>query len=120
MIRNAQAVKKEAVIIPYSKTKMSIAEILSQEGFVKEAVKRGRKSRKILSITLKYGKNGESAISRIKRVSKPSQRVYAPLKQIRPGRSGRGLQILATSKGVLTSKQARKAKVGGEIICEVR
>lgn len=119
IIRNAQAVKKETVSVPYSRVKMSIAEILAKEGFVKEAGRRGKKNRKVILITLKYGEDGAPAASRIKRISKPSRRIYLPLNKIHSVRQGYGIQILTTPKGILTNKEARKEKVGGEVICEI-
>ncbi len=119
IIRNAQAVQKGAVSVPYSKIKMSIAEILAKEGFVKESARRGKKNRKIISIVLKYGENGVPAAKHIKRVSKPSKRVYLPLSKVHAVRQGHGIQILTTPKGILTNKDAKKEGVGGEVICEV-
>jgi len=118
-IRNAQAVKKETAYVPYSKIKMNIAEILVNEGYLKEAVRRGRKNRKVIGITMKYNEEGEPAIRKIERVSKLSKSVYAPLSQIHGSGAGRALQILTTSKGILTNIGARKEKVGGEVICEI-
>ncbi len=119
IIRNAQAVKKETAVIPYSKFKMSIIEILAREGAIKDAVKRGRKNRRIISVSLKYDENGDPAITHIKRISKPSKRVYLPSNQIYPIKRRGGFRILTTPKGVLTDKEARKQKVGGEVICEI-
>ncbi len=96
---------------------MDIAELLAREGFIKEAVKRGKKNKKTISVALKYGKESEPAIMEIKRISKPSKRIYLAANQIR---RKQGLQILTTSKGILTGNDARKQKVGGEIICEVK
>jgi len=119
IIRNAQAVKKETAVIPYSKFKMSIMEILVKEGVVKDAAKRGRKNRRIISASLKYDENGSPAITHIKRISKPSKRVYLPTNQIYFIKRRGGFRILTTPKGVLTDKDARKQKVGGEVICEI-
>ena len=119
IIRNAQAVKKETAFIPYSKFKMAVAEILAREGFIGEVLKRGRKNKKIISVTLKYDEKSAPAISHITRVSKPSKRIYLPLSGIHQDRRGRDLRILTTPKGILTDKEARKEKVGGEVICEI-
>ncbi len=118
-IRNAQAVKKETAYVPYSKIKMNIAEILVSEGYLKEAVRRGRKNKKMIGITMKYDEDGDPAIRKIERVSKLSKRVYLPLGRIHGSGAGRSTQILTTSKGILTNIGARKEKVGGEIICEI-
>ncbi|HHE67530.1 MAG TPA: 30S ribosomal protein S8 [Candidatus Parcubacteria bacterium] len=117
-IRNAAAVKKEAVEIPFSYVKYEIAKILKENGFVKEVDKRGRGTKKVIKVVLNY-KEGEPVISGIKRVSKPGQRIYKGTREIRPVKSGYGLAIISTPKGLMTDKQAKKAKVGGEIICEV-
>lgn len=119
IIRNAQAVKKETVYIPYSKFKMSIAEILEKEGFVKDVSRKGKKNKRIIGVELKYREDGSPAISSIKRISKPSKRVYLPLGKIYSIQGGRGLRVLTTPKGVLSDKEARKEKVGGEIVCEL-
>jgi len=118
-IKNAQAVGKETVSIPYSKLKMEIAEILAKEKFVKKAEKKGKKNKKIIDIILAYDEEKNPAISHIARVSRSSQRIYLPFKKLRPTRQDFGLQIISTSKGVLTDKEARKQKVGGEVLCEV-
>lgn len=119
IIRNAQAVKKETASIPYSKLKMEIAKILVKEKFIKEAEPKGKKNKKTIEIILNYDEKGKPAISHIARVSKSSQRIYLSFKKIRPVREGLGLQIISTPKGVLTDKEARKKKAGGEILCEV-
>ena len=127
-IGNAQAVLKERVSIPFSNLKYEIAKILEKEGFVKKVERRGRKEKKILEITLKYTKGtpvGEKvgkmkpAISGLKRISKPGQRIYVKAKEIKPVRGGYGMAIISTPKGLMTNKEARKKKLGGEIICEV-
>lgn len=118
-IRNAQAVKKEAVLMPHSKLKMEIAKVLFKNNFIKEINRRGKKNKKILELVLKYKEDGRGAINHIVRVSKSSRRVYLPLKEIKPVRRGYGLMIISTSKGLLTDKEAVKEKIGGEIICEI-
>ncbi|MBU4224073.1 30S ribosomal protein S8 [Patescibacteria group bacterium] len=118
-IRNAVAVKKETAVIPYSQIKMGIAKILEKEKFIKAAERKGKKIGKTIDIVLAYDEKGNSAISRITRVSKPSKRNYLPFKKIRSLRQGAGIQIISTPKGILTDKEARKEKVGGEVICEV-
>lgn len=118
-IKNAQAVKKETVSIPYSKIKMEVANLLLKENFISGADHKGKKSNKIISINLKYLEDGSPAISGLKRVSKPSKRVYVPANGMRPVKNGYGAMILTTPKGVMTNKEARKEKVGGEVICEV-
>lgn len=118
-IRNAQAVGKQTVSVPYSKIKMDIAKILAKEKFIKEADHKGKKVKKTIDMILAYDDLGRPAISNIKRVSKPSRRVYSPSSKIKKIRQGFGFQILSTPKGVITGKEAVREKVGGEIICEV-
>jgi small subunit ribosomal protein S8 len=117
-IRNAQAVGKAEVLVPTSKIKKEIANLLSKEGFVGE-IKSGMKGKiKALKITLKY-EDGVGAISGLKRVSKPGQRIYEGAAEIKRVHGGFGISIVSTSKGLMTNKEARKQKLGGEIICQV-
>lgn len=118
-IKNAQAAGKETALIPYSKIKMEIARILLKEGYIKDATRRGRKVFKTIEINLKYGEDGKPAIEVARRLSKPSRRAYLPFRSIRKVMQGFGIQIISTPKGLLTNDGARKAKVGGEVICEV-
>lgn len=117
-IKNAQAVKHKTVDIPYSKLKYQIANILLKEGFIEKIERKFRKEKKILRIFLKY-KDNEPVIQGTKRVSKPSRRVYLPYKKIKPPKGGYGIAIISTSQGLMTAKEARKRKLGGEVICEV-
>ena len=117
-IRNAQAVSKETVEIPFSKLKFGIAEILEKEGFIDKVEKRGRKIKKVIEIKLKY-EDKKPVISGLKRISKPGQRIYLSAQEIRRVRSGYGISIISTSKGLMTNKEARKKNMGGEIICEI-
>lgn len=119
LIRNAQTAGKQTVSVPYSKIKMAIAEIMAKENFIKEADHKGKKTKKTIDIVLNYGESGKPAINSIKRVSKPSRRIYVPAGKIRPVRNGLGIQILSTSGGVMTGKEAKEKKVGGEVLCEV-
>ncbi len=118
-IRNAQAVKKETVIIPYSKLKMEIAKALLKCDYIKEINRRGKKNKKTIELTLSYDESGKPAISHIARISKPSRSVYLSLKEIKPVRQGQGIILLSTPKGILTNKEAVKEKVGGEVIAEI-
>jgi len=117
-IKNAQAVGKTEVLIPLSKIKNEIAMILSKEGFVGEIKKAAKDKIKGLKISLKY-ENEVPAIAGFKRVSKPGQRIYEGFSEIRKVRGGYGMSIVSTSKGLMTNKEARKQKLGGEIICQV-
>jgi len=121
-IRNAQAVAKETVVIPFSILKYEIAKILEEQELVGKIEKKGRKPRKVFEITLKYlpdARTGSPAISGLKRISKPGQRIYAGSKEIRSVRGGYGISIISTPKGLMTNKEARRKKLGGEIICEI-
>ena len=119
IIRNAQAVGKETAVIPHSKLKLEIAKVLEKEKFIKSAEAKGRKNKKIIEIKLAYEKDGDPAIRSIKRISRSSQRIYVPVKKIFPVQYGKGMRIISTPKGLLTDKEARNQKVGGEVICEV-
>lgn len=116
-IKNAQAVKKKTVVVPYSKLKMEIAKLFADEQFIKSAARKGKKN-KIIELELLYN-NGEGRIQQIKRVSKSSCRSYAGYKDIKPVKQGRGLLIVSTPKGIMSGKKARASKLGGEIIGEV-
>ncbi|MFA5360401.1 MAG: 30S ribosomal protein S8 [Candidatus Paceibacterota bacterium] len=126
-IRNAQAVKEKTVLIPYSKIKLDIADVLLKNGFIEgvEKVKRRDKnsqtgtSQRFIEIILKYDKKGQPKISEIKRISKPSRRVYIKAKDIWPFKRGLGLKILSTTKGILSDLEAKKLKLGGEVLLEI-
>ena len=121
-IKYAQAVKSEQVVIPFSKVKFRIANILKESGYVSEVERKSKKAKKAeheyLQLTLKY-QDGQATLSGVKLISKPSRRMYIKAKEIRPVRSGYGLAIVSTSKGIMASKEAKKNKLGGEIICEI-
>lgn len=118
-IRNAAAAKHETVDIPASKIKRRIAEILLEEGYIKDITDIDDKKQGIIRITLKYGENKRSVITGIKRISKPGLRVYAGKNEIPRVLGGLGIAIVSTSKGIMTDKEARKLGVGGEIIAYV-
>jgi len=117
-IRNAQAAKKVEVEIPLSNLKYEIAKILERKGFVAKVEKKGKKMKKMVEITLKYS-NKSPAISGLKKISKPGQRIYKKAKELRPVKGGYGIAIISTSKGLMTDKEARKQKLGGEVLCEI-
>lgn len=118
-IRNAQAVKLESAKAPYSKVNLGIAQILKNEGLINnlEIRKRGEKSWLILE--LKYGEDKRPAITGAERVSKLGKRVYAGYKKIFSAKQGYGLTIVSTPKGIITGREARKSKLGGEILCKI-
>jgi len=117
-IRNAQAVLKDTVDVPFSNLKYEIAKILEKQGFIAKIEKKGKKTKKIIEITLKYLEN-RPAISGLKRISKPGQRIYKNTKEIKQVKGGYGITIISTPKGLMTNKDTKKQKLGGEIICEV-
>lgn len=118
-IRNAQAVSKKNVSMPFSNLKYRIANILLEKGFVSGVEKKGRQTSKIIEIELKYLEDNSPIITGIKRVSKPGQRIYSDSKSIKKIRGGYGMSIISTSKGLMSNSDARKNNIGGEIICEV-
>lgn len=117
-IRNALAVKKQELVLPYSKIKHEIAKILKKEGYIGGVEKIEDKFTN-LKIVLTYKEDGLPAITHIQRASKPGRRVYVSRDKIPFILNDLGIAILSTSQGVMTNKQARRARVGGEIICEV-
>ena len=117
-IRNAEAVAKPEVLIPFSKLKNQIGLILQQEGFVQDVKKIAKDKNRIMKIVLKYD-NGIPAIEGAKRVSKPGQRIYTKATEIKKVRGGFGISIISTPKGLMTNNQAKKAKLGGEVLLEV-
>ena len=117
-IRNAQAVLKETVEVPFSNLKYEIAKILEKNGFIEKVEKKGKKTKKIIEITLKYD-NKIPAISGLKRISKPGQTIYLGHRKIKRVKGGYGVAIISTSKGLMTDKEARKQKLGGEVLCEI-
>ena len=118
-IGNANMVMHEKVEIPASKTKAALAEILKNEGFIKdyEQVEDGKQG--IIRVYLKYGPNREKVISGLKRISKPGLKVYCKKDEIPKVLGGLGIAIISTSKGIMTDKEARKLGLGGEVICYV-
>ena len=117
-IRNATLVYQDKVDVPYSKLKAEIARILKEEGFITSYKKVDAINKSYLRIFLKYGPNREQVIREIVRVSKPGRRIYKSYKELKS--DDFTIYILSTPKGVMTDKQAKKIKVGGEVICYVR
>jgi len=117
-IRNAQLAGREQVVIPFSNLKYEIAKILEREKLIEGVEKKGRKAKRFFEITLKYN-DGVPAISGLKRVSKPGQRIYLPSYQLKPVKGGYGISIVSTPKGLMTNKEAKKQKIGGEVLCEI-
>ncbi|HAM30666.1 30S ribosomal protein S8 [Erysipelotrichaceae bacterium 66-17] len=117
-IRNALQQKHETVSMPSSKEKKAIAEILKSEGYINDYKIEGD-VKKILTIDLKYGKNGERVISGLRRISKPGLRVYAQVENLPRVLNGLGTAIISTSNGMMTDRDAKKNHVGGEVIAYI-
>jgi small subunit ribosomal protein S8 len=118
-IRNAIMRDKEVTRIPFSKYKLSILEVLKNEGFISNFEKVEEEGKKNILVYLKYAANGRPVLNKLERVSKPSCRQYIGAGDVKPVLNGIGISILSTSKGVLSDKQCREQNVGGEIICEI-
>ncbi len=118
-IRNANRAKFNSVDITGSNAKTAMADVLKDAGFIRNYKFIKDDKQGILRIYLKYGKNQESVILGLKRISKPSRRVYVKGREIKPVLNGMGIAILSTSKGIMADKKARKENLGGEILCNV-
>ena len=123
-LRNAGAIQKEFISIPYSNFKFAIAEKLQKHGYIASVSKHGKKVKKVIQIELQYikkgrGKKGISKITGIKRVSKPGRRIYEKAHELQFVKGGKGALILSTPKGILTDNEARKENVGGEALFKI-
>ena len=118
-LRNANSAHHESLSLPSSKLKETIAQILKSEGYIADYKVEDAKVGKTLSVTMKYGKNNETSIAGIKRVSKPGLRVYAKSTELPRVLGGLGIAILSTSSGLLTDRQAAKKGVGGEVLAYI-
>jgi small subunit ribosomal protein S8 len=118
-IRNANLVRHESVELPASTVKKQIAEILKREGFIRDAEYVEDNKQGLIRIFLKYGPNNERVITGLKRISKPGLRVYTKSAEVPRVLGGLGIAIISTSKGIVTDKEARQGKSGGEVLCYV-
>jgi len=118
-IRNANTRKHESVNIPLSKVKLAIAKILLDEGYITSYTQETVDGIQMITITLKYGPNGEKVIQGLKRISKPGLRLYANAEQMPKVLNGLGIAIVSTNKGIMTDREARKNNVGGEVLAYV-
>lgn len=118
-IRNATSAHKDDVSMPSSKIKLGIADILKREGYIKDFEVERSDLGPVLKIALKYGPNRERTIAGLKRISKPGLRVYAQHDSIPRVLGGLGIAIISTSNGLVTDKQAHKARIGGEVLAYV-
>jgi small subunit ribosomal protein S8 len=118
-IRNANLVRHESVEMPASTVKKQIAEILKREGFIRDTEYVEDNKQGLIRIFLKYGPSNERVITGLKRISKPGLRVYTKSNEVPRVLGGLGIAIISTSKGVITDKEARQGKSGGEVLCYV-
>jgi small subunit ribosomal protein S8 len=121
-IRNGQRSRHAEVVVPYSRLKHQIANVLVREGYLARVSTEGTGPQKSLRITLKYDRNGqtlEPVITNVRRLSKPGRRLYASVSEIPRPLNGLGIVVLSTSGGVISDREARKRRLGGELICEV-
>lgn len=118
-IRNALTAKHETVTVPTSKMKKAIVDILVNEGYLKSAEIVEIDGHKNIYITLKYGAKNERVITALKRISKPGLRVYCGYEDLPKVLNGLGIAIISTSKGIMTDKQARADKIGGEVLAYI-
>ena len=117
-IKNGQAAEKSTVEIPFSNLKYEISQILLKKGFIEGIEKKGKKSKRTFEVTLKY-EDKTPVILGIKRISKPGQRIYFDYRKIKKVKGGYGIAVVSTSKGLLSDKEAKKQRIGGEILFEI-
>ena len=117
-IRNAGAVHKDAITLPYSKLRFAVASALLKSGYVRAITKKGKKIVRLMEIGLLYG-NGTPRVTGAERLSKSSRRVYYGVDDIKPVRHGYGTLMLSTSKGIMTGEEAKKMKIGGEALFKI-
>lgn len=134
-IRNANRIESPAVDMPSTKVKVTIAQVLKDEGFILDyqvgklaktddgriafQTETGDKDKKVLRVFLKYGPDGERVIRRIQRASKPGRRYYCGYKDLKPILQGMGISVVSTSRGVMSDRKARAERLGGELLCYV-
>ncbi len=118
-MRNAMQIERLEVLVPASKIKIGIAEALQREGFIWDFEIIEQSPQNVLKINLKYGPRGERVIETIQRVSKPGCRVFTSVAGMQDVVQGMGIDVLSTSKGILSNREARKEGVGGEVLCRV-
>lgn len=119
-VRNALRIERRDVSMPSSRLKVGVASVLKREGFVEDyAVEKADAAQPSLTITLRYGPEGEKVINQIKRISKPGRRVYCAAKELPRVLNGLGIAVVSTPRGVLSDREARKEHVGGEVLCTI-
>ena len=117
-IKNAHAVKKETVEVPFSKIRFEIGKVLERTNFLKKVDLKTKKGKSSIELTLSY-KDGVAKISGVRRVSKPGKRTYAPASKLKRVTRKEGIAIISTSKGLMSAGEARAQNLGGEILCEI-
>jgi small subunit ribosomal protein S8 len=118
-IRNAHRAKHDRLDVPASNLKMEVCRILKEEGYIKNVEMVEGEPRSVIRVFLAYNKEGKPGIERMQRVSTPGRRVYRGADDIKPVLNGLGVGIVSTSQGLMTDRQARKRRVGGEVLCEI-
>jgi small subunit ribosomal protein S8 len=118
-IRNAGTARHTETWCPHSKVKAAIARLLSQEGFLGEVREEERDDHRVIVMKIRYDESGRAVIDGMRRVSKPSRRVYLASDAIPKVRNGLGIGVISTSRGIMTDRSARESSVGGEYLCEV-
>lgn len=118
-IRNAVAVRQKTVDVPFSAVKANILNVLKREGFVADIQTVGEGKERFMRVYLKYGRLGEPVITEVQRRSSPGRRVYKAVTELEPILRGIGIAVLSTPKGVLSDRECRKERVGGEVLCIV-
>jgi small subunit ribosomal protein S8 len=111
-IRNAVRIERPFVDVPLSRFRVGVADVLKREGYIWDYSE-------VEAVPAKYGPNGEKVIQTVKRVSKPGRRIYKKCEELKPVLNGLGISIVSTSKGVVSDREARQQKLGGEVLCEV-
>lgn len=118
-IRNAVAAGHDTVEIPASKLKREMSQILLREGFIRDVAVLGEPPKQVIKLTLKYGPDRESVITGLKRVSRPGLRQYVNADNVPRVLGGLGIALLTTSRGIMTDREARKSRTGGELLCQI-
>lgn len=118
-IKNAQAVKKESAMVPYSNVLWEAAKLLEKEGYLTKVDRRGKRNRRMIEIGFVYDDAGHGRIDGARRISRLSQRIYKKASELHPVKHGYGTQVVSTSKGLMTQMDAKKARLGGEVLFEI-
>ena len=118
-VRNAAVAKHEKVDVPSSNLRVGIAKILQENGYIRDFKVAKDQKQGVMRVYLKYDPKGKPVFSNLQRISKPSARIYVNASDVRPVRSGYGISILSTNKGVISDETARKENLGGELLCEI-